>query len=217
MPVNEQGWGTRTKAEIFADVEIAPDTKPKKLARNTYSYTHKDGSYRVRLHVTDIYIKHLDGFEILDHGVFQTVTTKDRINRFTPYTIHQAKGIWTVYGPTGSGIVAAWDEKHFFIPSSYEQSLMPDQALIEYNKKVTKRMISKHRKCRKLATKTVEAFIRDGNVIAKAQVEAAFDRLGIATENITFNLRFIELSKNRFVKAVTKMFYETETGISRSR
>ena len=40
--------------ELLRDVNIAPDTKPKKVANNTIRYEAADGSTCWRLHKTDV-------------------------------------------------------------------------------------------------------------------------------------------------------------------
>lgn len=47
-----------------------------------------------KLHETDIVTLNADGTAILDSGGWHTVTTKERINRYTNARIHQTKGVW---------------------------------------------------------------------------------------------------------------------------
>lgn len=70
----------------------------KKIGNNTY--LHKvDGGIGVRLHSTDVVVIHEDGTYTLDSGGWQTVTTKARINEFSPARLWQHKYVWYV-GPS---------------------------------------------------------------------------------------------------------------------
>jgi hypothetical protein len=76
----------------------------RKLGNNTYLIRHpghltrpgdtKGECITVRLHDTDIVTYHTNGNIILDTGGWKTVTTKDRMNKYTPFCIYQDKGIW---------------------------------------------------------------------------------------------------------------------------
>jgi hypothetical protein len=68
----------------------------RKLANNTYLHQRGD-SYAVRLHATDIVIIHPDGTFSLNTGGWFTVTTKDRINRFSPARVYSEAGVWCVW------------------------------------------------------------------------------------------------------------------------
>lgn len=71
----------------------------KKLGNNTYLLPAGD-AFAVRLHQTDVVLIHADGTYTLNSGGWQTPTTKDRINEYTPARLHQAKGLW--YNRDGS-------------------------------------------------------------------------------------------------------------------
>ncbi len=51
----------------------------------------------VRLHQTDVVIFHEDGTVELNSGGYETVTTKDRINKFSPMGIYQQQGDWYMH------------------------------------------------------------------------------------------------------------------------
>lgn len=70
----------------------------KKAANNTYVERRDADTIAVRLHDTDVVTYHADGRITLDTGEWYTVTTKERINRFTPANIHIAsnRGRWIV-------------------------------------------------------------------------------------------------------------------------
>jgi len=74
----------------------------KKLANNTYLHETQDG-IAVRLHNTDIVTIHPDNTYTLNSGGWQTVTTKARINEFSPARLGQDKGIWYLYVGAGAG------------------------------------------------------------------------------------------------------------------
>jgi hypothetical protein len=69
----------------------------RKIDNNTYLHPVNDG-IGVRLHATDVVVIHPDNTYTLNSGGWQTVTTKDRINKFSPARLCQSKGIWYVDG-----------------------------------------------------------------------------------------------------------------------
>ncbi len=68
-------------------------TRKRKLANNTYLECNSDGSYGIRLHVTQV-IKFYPDKTVFDSGGYRTVTTKARINEFSCIGLWQEKGIW---------------------------------------------------------------------------------------------------------------------------
>lgn len=73
------------------------------LARNTYLREAEDG-YQIWLHETAVVTVRADGTCLLDSGGWLTVTTKDRINRFSPARVWSVKGRWVI-GGTGDNPV----------------------------------------------------------------------------------------------------------------
>lgn len=73
----------------------------KKVAHNTYLHRVTPSCIAVRLHQTDIILFHANGTATLNSGGWRTVTTKERLNRFSPAGIGQENGLWYVY-PRGS-------------------------------------------------------------------------------------------------------------------
>lgn len=71
--------------------------KPKFVARNTIRFQLGD-EMRYRLHNTDIVRRLPDGSAILNSGGYQTITTKERMNRYMPagYSLYQEQGLWHV-------------------------------------------------------------------------------------------------------------------------
>jgi len=72
----------------------------KKLENNTYLVKVDDKTFGVKLHNTVVVYIHQSGRYSLDTGGWRTVTTKDRINRYSPARVHQNNNIWYI----GDGI-----------------------------------------------------------------------------------------------------------------
>ena len=78
-------------------VTLIKNRNSKKLANNTYLL--KDGeNFVIRLHETNIVTITPKNHYILNNGGWQTVTTKDRMNRYLPCNIYQEKGLWYLSG-----------------------------------------------------------------------------------------------------------------------
>ena len=96
--------GKRTKAAMVADVTaaqgVAPD-KPRTIANNTLEYTDQDGARVIRLHQTDIIRRKGDNVT-LSTGGWQSMTTKERLNTFSPFRVGSHKGQWTVTTDAGT-------------------------------------------------------------------------------------------------------------------
>lgn len=88
-----------TMREIMSGVEYDKSaTRPKFVAPNTVVY-YRDGCKVMRLHSTDIMVWSADGKTVkLYTGGWQTITTKERLNRFAPGVgrIYQDKGVWYI-------------------------------------------------------------------------------------------------------------------------
>ena len=72
----------------------------RKVANNTYARIQHDGSIAVRLYSTDVVTIHPDNSVTLRHGGHKTDTTKNRINRFSPFYVRQENWEWYVNGIT---------------------------------------------------------------------------------------------------------------------
>ena len=68
--------------------------KGKPIDNNTRLF-YRGENIAVQLHATDIVIFYTNGDVMLDSGGWKTVTTKDRMNKYSPAQIWQEKGIWT--------------------------------------------------------------------------------------------------------------------------
>lgn len=83
------------------------DKSRAKLCNNTYLIALDNGDFAVRLHRTNVVTIHADGTYTLRNGGWQTVTTKDRINGYSPARLYQEKNEWWVHIP-GAG--AYWSD-----------------------------------------------------------------------------------------------------------
>jgi len=83
----------RTKTEIMAGVECVSS---RIIDHNTVEYIRMDGSRVIRLHLTDIITFKPNGDIVLNSGGWQTVTTKERMNKFLPggWYLTQSKNVW---------------------------------------------------------------------------------------------------------------------------
>jgi hypothetical protein len=84
----------------------------KKIANNTYARKDdNNGTIVVKLHDTDIVTVTPDGTVTLDSNGWQTLTTRERMNRYLGDTAHiyQERGIWyvTVHGDWSNPVVYA--------------------------------------------------------------------------------------------------------------
>lgn len=84
-----------TYLQTFAQCASLAQTRKRKLANNTYLVLRDDGGYGIKLHDTEIVIHYQDRI-VLDSGGWQTVTTKARMNDFSPFRVWQQRGVWYV-------------------------------------------------------------------------------------------------------------------------
>ena len=76
---------------------LAPGTKARIIARNTFQFTAPNGDKVTRLHNTDVVRKTAKGKTVLNSAGWKTVTTKDRMNsQLKGYRIISEKGVWYV-------------------------------------------------------------------------------------------------------------------------
>jgi hypothetical protein len=68
----------RTKREIMAGVDCV---KSRLIDHNTVEYERANGERVIRLHLTDIVTYRTDGTVVLNTGGWNTITTRDRINK----------------------------------------------------------------------------------------------------------------------------------------
>ena len=89
-----------THAEATALVLGKNNRMQRKVANNTTARIKPDGSVAFMLYSTDVVTIHDDDSVTLRHGGHKSPTTKERINRFSPYYVRQRKGEWYVNGIT---------------------------------------------------------------------------------------------------------------------
>jgi hypothetical protein len=68
----------------------------KPLENNTRLYANEDGSYRIRLHYTDIVTINTDGTYTLRANGYHTVTTAQRMRGYSPVKLISDRGEWFV-------------------------------------------------------------------------------------------------------------------------
>lgn len=90
VSADQRGW-------TFGDaLDKLGNRDRKKLENNTYLHRLDANTLAVRLHSTDIVLVHGDGTYTLDSGGWRTLTTRDRISRYSPAGISQKNNIWYV-------------------------------------------------------------------------------------------------------------------------
>jgi hypothetical protein len=77
----------------------------RKIANNTWLERRGDDTIAVRLHNTDVVTYHRDGRVQLFTGGWYTVTTKQRMNAYSPARVYSIKGRWHVRE-------GSWDTGH---------------------------------------------------------------------------------------------------------
>ena len=68
----------------------------RKVGNNTYAEILHDNSVGIMLHSTYVVKIHPDNTYTLQTGGWQTVTTKDRINQYSPVRVYQRNYEWFV-------------------------------------------------------------------------------------------------------------------------
>ena len=67
-----------------------------KLENNTYLEPLDANTVAVRLHKTNIVLIHANGTYTLNTGGWDSVTTKDRMNRYSPVRLYSENKVWKV-------------------------------------------------------------------------------------------------------------------------
>lgn len=83
--------------ETYANRLTGRNIARRKLANNTYLTRVNTSTIAVQLHGTSVVTYHADGRIVFASGGYRTMTTKARINEFSPADVFQAKGVWTAY------------------------------------------------------------------------------------------------------------------------
>ena len=81
----------------YTQLNELAQTRKRKLANNTYLVIRDDDGYGIRLHDTEVVIHYKDRI-VLDSGGYKTVTTKARMNEYTPFNVIQKQKVWYVDG-----------------------------------------------------------------------------------------------------------------------
>jgi len=84
-----------TKSQIFNGVQLIG--KPVKVDNNTWQYYRPNGEFVTRHMTTDIIVINHDHHTVHLHtGGWKSVTTKDRMNKFSPFNVYQRNHKWFV-------------------------------------------------------------------------------------------------------------------------
>lgn len=83
-------------AEAVKMVRGKTNRDTRKVGNNTYAEILPDGSVGIMLHSTYVVKIHPDDTYTLQSGGWQTLTTKDRINKYSPVRVYQRKYEWFV-------------------------------------------------------------------------------------------------------------------------
>lgn len=85
-----------THGEAVVMVRGKRNANRRKVGNNTYAEILHDNSVGIMLHSTYVVKIHPDDTYTLQTGGWQTVTTKDRINQYSPVRVYQRKYEWFV-------------------------------------------------------------------------------------------------------------------------
>lgn len=85
-----------THAEAVKMVRGKRNKDTRKIGNNTYAEILYDGSVGIKLHNTYVVKINPNGTYTLNSGGWQTVTTKDRINQYSPKRVYQKDFQWYI-------------------------------------------------------------------------------------------------------------------------
>ena len=83
-----------TKVDSLRNVRGVKSAK--KIGNNTFEVIYKDGCKAIRLHRTDVVTFRRDGSCVLNSDGWETITTKDRMNKYAPVIVYQVDYIWYI-------------------------------------------------------------------------------------------------------------------------
>lgn len=83
-------------AEAVKMVRGKRNKDSRKIGNNTYAEILSDDTVGIKLHSTYVVKIRADGTYTLNSGGWQTVTTKDRINQYSPVRVYQRDYTWYV-------------------------------------------------------------------------------------------------------------------------
>lgn len=90
------GLKKMTHSEAIKMVRGKTNRDTRKVGNNTYAEILHDGSVGILLHSTYVVKIHEDNTYTLNSGGWQTLTTKDRINQYSPRYVYQKNFEWFV-------------------------------------------------------------------------------------------------------------------------
>lgn len=82
--------------EAYSMVRGKRNASRRKVGNNTYAEILHDNSVGIMLHSTYVVKIHPDNTYTLQTGGWQTLTTKDRINQYSPVRVYQRNYEWFV-------------------------------------------------------------------------------------------------------------------------
>lgn len=121
-----------------------PGKTRRKVANNTYLERRSADAIALRLHATDVLTYDAEGITYRTGG-WQTVTTKERLNRFGPVGIYSTDRVWYVYlmprdwnakTPYFEGMRVTYDGHTILNPDD-----APDFATVKHERKETEKAI----------------------------------------------------------------------------
>jgi hypothetical protein len=81
-------------AEAVKMVRGKTNRDTRKVGNNTYAYIQADDSVAIELHGTNVVVIYPDDSVMLNSGGWRTVTTKKRINQYSPIKVYQKNHEW---------------------------------------------------------------------------------------------------------------------------
>jgi hypothetical protein len=102
--MNEGAPGRLSNAEIMEGADILPGSKPVRVAHNSMRFVDALGNVTYRHRRTDVVTILADGKRILRSGGWETVTTKERINRFANCRLYQRRHVWYIDARDGKPV-----------------------------------------------------------------------------------------------------------------
>lgn len=85
-----------THTEAVSMVRGKRNATSRKVGNNTRAILRENGDVQIVLHSTPVVTIHKDGTYTLRTGGWNTVTTKDRINQYSPVRVYQRDYQWYV-------------------------------------------------------------------------------------------------------------------------
>ena len=150
----------------------------RKVANNTYLKRRGD-DIAVKLHDTDVVTYHPNGSITLNTGGWYSVTTKERMSRFTNFGVHTNRGEWAVLNPNPNyDVNAPWDAPDR--EPYWLEDVTPYRDGMTWTGKKwkgapTPKQVEKERARRKKVRKDINAFIRS---ITPEQIIRQFENPG---------------------------------------